>query len=754
VFLILQIYCETCARHIKGILADERIKGQGAQSAQQYATSSNFITKHNIQRHLKSVSHGIGLEFERSAPSPSSDSEPSTASSGSQLCQQPRIDVIYKQATTDARMRLLRTVYVLALEGLPLSKFESMVNIQKANGLSLIAGYSSTYIARELISCLACAIRLKIKNLLEDSLCFSLFTDGSQAKKTNAEKELLMIRVVRNGVPTFFCIALLHMDDFGNASALNIKTAIDHTFKAVLGLHEELYTKCLISATSDGASVNTGVYKGLLVRLRDDQRPWLIQIHCASHRLELGLKDSLMKFSAFKEVHSLMILMYYTFKKSGKLKAELKAMGNALCVDITTLPKVHGTRFVAHQARGLKSLIHNWAPMVQCFENCIATQGFRPLKNKLEGILKRLQSPTFLLQCLFYLTVLNSVSSLSLKLQEQTLCMHELPWHLDQTVIALDEIKDEDVSYFFTLHEILHTQDSQMEFTLLQAGHNRLDASKQKKKTIAVPMRQSRREKPLEHTLTQLKTEIDEVRDCLKKRLNFHASNPVLQQMKWIDPSSWMPGDENFEKEVENIFAIAKYFQATLEHRSLNPDIKTIKQEWRRLRSLVNHQYTGWEAKRMWEQIFTFRKKDFPNICSLATLVFSVGLSNATVEKCFSQLTSMLSDRRTNLGPLTMENLLLIKANHLSWIASERDDLMDVALAEFEKKRRKVATETIPFNTIGTTAQAPRCEEDSESESEAIEPEEECLSDDCEEDAVVMQEAEEIFAECDLLYLP
>ena len=49
----------------------------------------------------------------------------------------------------------------------------------------------------------------------------------------------------------------------------------------------EVYISKLLSATSDGTSVKTGKYNGLLVRLKDDGRPWLVNIHCASHRLDV-----------------------------------------------------------------------------------------------------------------------------------------------------------------------------------------------------------------------------------------------------------------------------------------------------------------------------------------------------------------------------------------------------------------------------------------------------------------------------------
>jgi hypothetical protein len=185
--------------------------------------------------------------------------------------------------------------------------------------------------------------------------------------------------------------------------------AIHNTFKQQLMLSEETFKYRLVSATSNGASVNTGCNNGLIKQLKDSHS-WLLGIHCASHRLELAIKDSLMKNAHFKELHDFLVVIYYTFKKSGKLKGEFKRIGDVLGVDVKVMQKVHGTRFVTHQLRGLSALIHNWAMLCHCFENCIADTGYRPMKAKLSGLLKKLKDYRLLVRCLFFHQLLQPIS--------------------------------------------------------------------------------------------------------------------------------------------------------------------------------------------------------------------------------------------------------------------------------------------------------------------------------------------------------
>ena len=63
----------------------------------------------------------------------------------------------------------------------------------------------------------------------------------------------------------------------------------------------------MISSIVDSASVNFGKHSGLLLQQKEN-RPWLITIHCVAQRAELALKDSLLKYKAFKEVNDLIVL--------------------------------------------------------------------------------------------------------------------------------------------------------------------------------------------------------------------------------------------------------------------------------------------------------------------------------------------------------------------------------------------------------------------------------------------------------------
>ena len=102
------------------------------------------------------------------------------------------------------------------------------------------------------------------------------------------EKELGLIRLIKDGTPTYFTVVLL---DYGHSIARNLKRAIDDVF--LLNLKGCTPCTAMPQATmADEVAVNTCVFNGLMAQMKDDGRPWLLTIHCASHCPKLATKDS------------------------------------------------------------------------------------------------------------------------------------------------------------------------------------------------------------------------------------------------------------------------------------------------------------------------------------------------------------------------------------------------------------------------------------------------------------------------------
>ena len=64
------------------------------------------------------------------------------------------------------------------------------------------------------------------------------------------------------------------------------------------------------------------------------------------------------------------------------------------------------------------------------------------------------------------------------------------------------------------------------------------------------------------------------------------------------------------------------------------------------------------KAINVWENIFKYRKAEYPKMCLLAKIIISLSASNSSVERAFSMLTLLLDDQRLSIHHSTLQDLL------------------------------------------------------------------------------------------------
>ena len=124
--------------------------------------------------------------------------------------------------------------------------------------------------------------------------------------------------------------------------------------------------------SSDGASVNRGKHSGL-IRLIQEEFPWVSFIWCFSHCLELALKDSLKSFidPVDESLLHLFYLLQDLIKKSTRtekpLLKELETYGN----NIRSV-KSTGARWINHCIQAMEKLVNKFGLYMQHIQNIIA----------------------------------------------------------------------------------------------------------------------------------------------------------------------------------------------------------------------------------------------------------------------------------------------------------------------------------------------------------------------------------------------
>ena len=119
-----------------------------------------------------------------------------------------------------------------------------------------------------------------------------------------------------------------------------------------------------------------------------------------------------------------------------------------------------------------------------------------------------------------------------------------------------------------------------------------------------------------------------------------------------------------------------------------------------------------------------YRKQEFPELCRLASLMMAISGSNSSVERSFSVLSLILSDRRLRSSHDVIDDIMVIKGNDKNWSENEREEIIERALAIYMRKNRKrKIDEVVPRNSDHTVVDrvvdlSSESEEETESDGE------------------------------------
>lgn len=116
---------------------------------------------------------------------------------------------------------------------MPRSHFSVLVKCLKENNVRLIERQENGKTGREFVHCISQAVQEKCAIILASSEFMSILSDGSQARKTGKEKELVLVRCERNGIPTYMVLSLLEMQEFGGVGADAIVRGINSLFEGL-----------------------------------------------------------------------------------------------------------------------------------------------------------------------------------------------------------------------------------------------------------------------------------------------------------------------------------------------------------------------------------------------------------------------------------------------------------------------------------------------------------------------------------------
>lgn len=226
--------------------------------------------------------------------------------------------------------------------------------MDEKKGLKVGSTYRNSKRAQGFMHFIAEAERQKLKEALATTKLLSVMSDSS-TDSSGMEEELVYVRFAKAGKIVVCFVGVQAVD---KPDATHITEAITSLMETVSGNEDGTgqWLEKVVACGTDGASVMTGVKKGVVTQLRQD-RSYILGIHCMSHRLELAFSDAMTHISMARKVEELLSGLYTFYHKSCVNRANLKKGFEE--VGMKHL-RIGGTRWASHVLQALDKFLRGY----------------------------------------------------------------------------------------------------------------------------------------------------------------------------------------------------------------------------------------------------------------------------------------------------------------------------------------------------------------------------------------------------------
>ena len=145
----------------------------------------------------------------------------------------------------------------------------------------------------------------------------------------------MYIRVVESGSPA---VKFLKLQAIEHANSEGLVKALDDAFSDFGFTADQLKLK-LVGFGADGAARNLGVTHQSVSTIQRSIAPWMVQIHCMAHRLELSLKDCFKDTYFERTIVDTLASIYHFYRSSPKRLRELKTVAEWMEMHVQHQPE-------------------------------------------------------------------------------------------------------------------------------------------------------------------------------------------------------------------------------------------------------------------------------------------------------------------------------------------------------------------------------------------------------------------------------
>ncbi|XP_071947384.1 zinc finger protein 862-like [Antedon mediterranea] len=536
--------------------------------------------------------------------------------------------------------KLMDICYMMALEEIPFSKFPRIAQLEIRHKVPLGQTYLTEPKCREFSEIIGEVIENETLNKIKEAKYISILSDGS-TDVSNLEKELVYVTFATNAEVS---TKLLSIRNIKYAHAEGLTELLLDVMKCA-GIDPK---KQLVGYCADGASVNMGRVNGVAARLkRDVPVPWMVVIHCASHRLELAIKDAFKGVSGIDMVIDMLQSIYYLYEKSSKRLRELRVIGEVMEEAVLKPCKANGTRWIQHKARACSALIQNYQAIVAHLEAQGADNSDVPAaeKTRLKGYLKILKSLKFVFHLLYMNIVLVPLSHVCRNFQKGSIDLLQATSCLEQLSTTLNHIVNdstENIATMGPLGDLIVRADA-------DPGNATYKLVRLSNGSPAV--------------VTAFKNQMvviaEKIMECMSIRFRDIEHDNKIKCLKLLDCTLWPKDKDQLSSYgIDILDTFIDEFADLLSANQVNTDNLQI--EWANFKHFWLENLAHLPRSDLWNTVTKHYADIYPNLIHVINVLIVFPVSNAVVERGFSAMGRVKTDHRNRLGEKTLEQLMRI----------------------------------------------------------------------------------------------
>ena len=653
--LVSTLWCDVCRQY------KARITGMRNFSASWIAGSTNHRSS-SIVDHAKSEQHVASMAHMRTARAKANNE---------QIESYAPIARYLMTMDEEEKLRMMHKFeicYVLTREGVAFHKYPAFHCLAERQGVRLGSSYKRSDCAKQFTYYIAEAQRSVFLQSLSQVNFFSFLMDGS-TDAGNIEQEMIFVlhckrddkaKMMRSHTRYFAILNPTCSTADGLIDCLS--GALERLDIDVSQKESVLNAECrpvLIGGGTDGASVNVGVHSGMKVKIQGTL-PWLYWAWCFSHRLELACKDAF-KSPLFAAVSEMLIRLFYLYKKSPKKTQDLAAIGEDL-KEVFHFPKgenapvrCQGTRWISHKRRAMQRVVDRYGAYIQHLTAMISDSSMKAAdKAKVRGYLRKWCEGRMLTGCALYVDALKIPSLLSLTLQEDGIDIVQGIQGILKTSASLESLTKDPPNQWPTVKLVLSRITTEGTSKVYQGA----SLQHYSDETFSCCSR-------------QVLEDLTKLSESIKHRLAWSDTKLLRSILVFLDTRSWTAprvsidsaglGSDDKAEIREAMEYTVTIFREPLEAKgacifSLQDEIDEIVDFYRKYLESQGEDY-----RKVWYKLCTAHDaRKWPNVILVSELLFSLPFTNSIVERAFSAMKIVKTNRRTSLSSSTLDDLMEI----------------------------------------------------------------------------------------------